>query len=130
MQIFDFPVRSIFTFDVFWGSLGTSIFENSSPVTNNIRNRLHFRQGIFMFLMTMLRMLFLIVSPIFTNHLTKTGTNVQREKSKVITQAFIWMLKEKKRANSLGQSCVVTSSSLQMKNYGKKIYRHTSWHRF
>ena len=32
--------HSMFTFDVCWGSLGTSIFGNSSPVANNTRSRL------------------------------------------------------------------------------------------
>ena len=72
----------MFTFDVFSVSLGTNIFGNSSPVANNIRNRLHFRQTIFLFLMTMIRMLFLILSPTFTNHLTKTGMNVPPKKPK------------------------------------------------
>ena len=36
----DFPARSMFTFDVCWGSLGTSIFENLSSAANNTRSRL------------------------------------------------------------------------------------------
>ena len=36
----DFLARSIFTFDKFWGSLGTSIFLNSASATNNIQFRL------------------------------------------------------------------------------------------
>ena len=36
----DFPAHSMFTFDVCWDSLGTSIFGNSSSATNNIRSRL------------------------------------------------------------------------------------------
>ena len=37
---FDFPAHSIFKFDVFWGSLDTSFFGNSSPAANNSRSRL------------------------------------------------------------------------------------------
>ena len=37
---FDFPAHSVSTFNVFWGSLGTSIFGNSSSVANNTRSRL------------------------------------------------------------------------------------------
>ena len=37
---FDFPAHSMFTFDEFSGSLGTSIFGNSSSATNNTRSRL------------------------------------------------------------------------------------------
>ena len=37
---FDFLAHSMFSFDVFWDSLGTSIFGNSSSVTNNSRSRL------------------------------------------------------------------------------------------
>ena len=33
-----FPAHSIFTFDEFWGSLGTSIFRKSSLAVNNIRS--------------------------------------------------------------------------------------------
>ena len=36
----DFPAHSMFTFDVCWGSLGTSIFGNSSSAANNTRSRL------------------------------------------------------------------------------------------
>ena len=36
----DFLTHSIFTFDVWWGSLGTSIFGNSSSVASNTRSRL------------------------------------------------------------------------------------------
>ena len=36
----DFPAHSMFTFDVCWGSLGTSIFGNSSLATNNTRSTL------------------------------------------------------------------------------------------
>ena len=39
---FDFPVHSIFTFDVLSGSLGTIIFGNSSSVASNTRSRLLF----------------------------------------------------------------------------------------
>ena len=39
---FEFPAHSMFTFDVFWGSLGTSTFGNSSSATNNTRSRLPF----------------------------------------------------------------------------------------
>ena len=35
---FNFPAHSIFTFDEFWGSLGTSIFRKSSLAANNIRS--------------------------------------------------------------------------------------------
>ena len=38
-----FPSTSVFTFYVFWGSLGTSIFGNSSSSTNDTRSRLTFR---------------------------------------------------------------------------------------
>ena len=37
---FDFPVLSMFTFDVFWGSLSISTFDNSGSATNNTRTRL------------------------------------------------------------------------------------------
>ena len=40
---FDFPSHSMFTFDVFCGSLGTSIFGNSSSAANNTGSRLPFR---------------------------------------------------------------------------------------
>ena len=44
---FDFSVPSMFTFDVCWGSLGTSIFGNSSSAANNtgtrVPSRLSFR---------------------------------------------------------------------------------------
>ena len=41
LQEADFPAHSMFTFDVFRGNLGTSIFENSSSVaTNNPRSSL------------------------------------------------------------------------------------------
>ena len=36
----DFPAHSMFTSDVCWGSLGTSIFGNSSSAANNTRSRL------------------------------------------------------------------------------------------
>ena len=36
---FDFPAHSMFTFDEFLGSLGTSISGKSSSVTNNARSR-------------------------------------------------------------------------------------------
>ena len=36
----DFPTHSMFTFDVCWGTLGTSIFGNSSSSANNTRSRL------------------------------------------------------------------------------------------
>ena len=36
----DFLANSVFTFDVCWGSLGTSIYENSSLAANNTRSRL------------------------------------------------------------------------------------------
>ena len=36
----DFPAHSMFTSDVCWGSLGTSIFGNSSSVANHTRSRL------------------------------------------------------------------------------------------
>ena len=36
----DFPAHSMFTFDVCWGSLGTSIFGNSSSAANNTQSRL------------------------------------------------------------------------------------------
>ena len=35
----DFPAHSGFTFDACWGSLGTSIFENSSSAANNTYSR-------------------------------------------------------------------------------------------
>ena len=35
----DFPAYSLFTFGVCGGSLGTSIFENSSSASNNTRSR-------------------------------------------------------------------------------------------
>ena len=37
---FDFPAHSLFTFDELWGSLGTSIFRNSSSVADNTPLRL------------------------------------------------------------------------------------------
>ena len=37
---FDFPVHSIFTFDVFWVSLSPIIIGNSSSAANNTRTRL------------------------------------------------------------------------------------------
>ena len=37
---FDFSAHSVFTFDVFWSSLGTSIFGNSSSAANNAQSRL------------------------------------------------------------------------------------------
>ena len=40
---FDFAAHSMFTFDEFWGSLGTSIFEKSRSAANNTRSRLPFR---------------------------------------------------------------------------------------
>ena len=40
---FDFPAHSVFRFDLCWGSLGTSIFRNSSSAANNTRSRLPFR---------------------------------------------------------------------------------------
>ena len=43
LQITDFPAHSMFTFDEFFGSLGTSIFRNSSSAANNTRSRLPFR---------------------------------------------------------------------------------------
>ena len=36
----DFPAHSMFTSDVCWDNLGTSIFGNSSSVANNARSRL------------------------------------------------------------------------------------------
>ena len=36
----NFPAHSVFTFDVCWGSLGTSIFWNSSSAASNTRSRL------------------------------------------------------------------------------------------
>ena len=36
----DFPAHSMFTSDVCWDSLGTSIFGNSSSAANNTRSRL------------------------------------------------------------------------------------------
>ena len=36
----DFPAHSMFTSDVCWGSLGTSIFGNSSSAASNTRSRL------------------------------------------------------------------------------------------
>ena len=49
----DYLARSMFTFDVCWGSLGTSIFRNSSSAASNIRSKLSSRLS-FPFLMTML----------------------------------------------------------------------------
>ena len=40
---FDFPVHSLFTSDVCWDSLGTSIFGNSGSVASNTRSRLSSR---------------------------------------------------------------------------------------
>ena len=40
---FDFPTKSMFTFDVFWGRLGSSIFGKLSSATNNTRSNLLFR---------------------------------------------------------------------------------------
>ena len=44
---FDFPANSTFIFDIFGGSLGTSIFENSSSAANDTQftlpSRLSFR---------------------------------------------------------------------------------------
>ena len=37
---FGSPAHSLFTFDVYWGGLGTSIFGNSSSAANNTRSRL------------------------------------------------------------------------------------------
>ena len=39
----DFPPHWLFTVDVLWGSLSTSIFENSSSAASNTRSRLPFR---------------------------------------------------------------------------------------
>ena len=39
----DFPAHSMFTSDVCWGGLGTSIFGNSSSAASNTRSRLPFR---------------------------------------------------------------------------------------
>ena len=36
----DFPAHSMFTFDVCWGNLGTSIFGNSSSAASNTGSRL------------------------------------------------------------------------------------------
>ena len=43
LQITDFPAHSMFTFDEFFGSPGTSIFGNLSSAANNTRSRLPFR---------------------------------------------------------------------------------------
>ena len=51
---FDFPLHSVFTFDVFWGSLDTSIFRNSSSAAYNTRSRLTSRLSS-PFLMTMFK---------------------------------------------------------------------------
>ena len=37
---FDFPVLSVLTFDVFWGSLGINIFKNLSSAANNTQSRI------------------------------------------------------------------------------------------
>ena len=37
---FDFAELSMFTFDEFWGCLGTSIFRNSSSAANNTRSKI------------------------------------------------------------------------------------------
>ena len=37
---FDFQVLSMFTFDVLYGNMGTSIFGNLSSTANNTRTRL------------------------------------------------------------------------------------------
>ena len=37
---FDFPAHSMFTYDVFWASLGTSIFMKSNLAAINTRSRL------------------------------------------------------------------------------------------
>ena len=42
----DFPAHSVFTFDVYWGSLGTSIFGNSSSAANNTWSRLPSRLSV------------------------------------------------------------------------------------
>ena len=47
----DFPANSMFTFDVCCGSLGTSIFGNSSSVASDTRSKLPSRL-IFSLLMT------------------------------------------------------------------------------
>ena len=39
----NFPVHSMFTFDVCWGSLSTSIFRNSSSAASSTRSRLRSR---------------------------------------------------------------------------------------
>ena len=40
IQLFYFSTYSVFIFDEFWGSLGTSIFGNSSSTVNNTWSRL------------------------------------------------------------------------------------------
>ena len=56
---FDFPAHSMFILEVFWGSLGASIFGNSSLAANNNRSRLPIIQKIIIildpFLTTMIR---------------------------------------------------------------------------
>ena len=42
-SLFDFPAHSMFTFDLFWGRLGTIIFGKSSPAAKNTWSRLPFR---------------------------------------------------------------------------------------
>ena len=42
----DFPAHSMFTFDVCWGSLGTSIFGNSSSAANNTWSKLPSRLSV------------------------------------------------------------------------------------
>ena len=58
---FDFPAHSLFTFDVFWGSLGTSIFGNSISAANNTRSRVLSRPS-FCFLWLWSSVNFFIVS--------------------------------------------------------------------
>ena len=60
---FDFPAHPLFTFDVFWGSLSTSVFGNSILAANNAWSRLQF-------VMTMLSERFSIYKPEPTNKLT------------------------------------------------------------
>ena len=54
----DFPAHSMFTSDVCWGSLGTSIFGNSSSAASNTRSRLPSRLS-FRFLWLWLKTFFI-----------------------------------------------------------------------
>ena len=111
----DFLAHSMFTFDVLWGSRGTSNFGNSASAANNTRCKLPFRlsfrflwlwlhwfgiclQIVCDFILTLLikeQMLILLVSRILKN--IKNKSNSRKWKVVIVKPYCFWRISKKRR---------------------------------